>query len=229
MRRRSTTEVRRLLVDASERIFRIKGFGRATIDEIADAAGVSLSVVFRHFPTKGDLFREALIAPFVESLQAFTDAWKRSFTEPADEEQIMRVLIGGLYDNLRSHDEAIAGLLTAQDSLDPDTTAEIERLFSDVFAQLQIMGEQEADRRPWIRGEGMDLNARLLVGMVTATVVYRRWYLPGGRNRISRERLVTHMTNLMLYGLRLAPADDPTPVDGGGGLRDPGRSPDRPV
>ena len=214
MRRRSTAEVRRLLIDASERIFRIKGFGRATIDEIADAAGVSLSVVFRHFPTKGDLFREALIAPFMESLQAFTDAWKRSFAEPANEDQIMRVLIGGLYDNLRSHDEAIAGLLTAQDSLDAGTTDEIERLFSDVFAQLQNMGEQEADRRPWISAEGMDLNARLLVGMVTATVVYRRWYLPGGRNRISRERLVTHMTNLMLYGLRLAPPVEDKPSRG---------------
>ena len=212
MRRRSTAEVRRLLVDASERIFRVKGFGRATIDEIADAAGVSLSVVFRHFPTKGDLFREALIAPFVESLQTFTDAWKRSFSEPSDEEQIMRVLIGGLYDNLRSHDEAITGLLTAQDSLDVDTTAEIDRLFADVFAQLQNMGEQEADRRTWIKGEGMDLNARLLVGMVTATVVYRRWFMPAGRNRISRERLVTHMTNLILYGLRLTPPDEDEPT-----------------
>lgn len=208
MRRRSTAEVRRLLLDASGRIFRVKGFGRATIDEIADAAGVSLSVVFRHFPTKGDLFREALIAPFVESLQVFTDAWKRSFTEPADENQVMRELITDLYDSLRTHDEAVAGLLSAQESLDPETTAEIERLFNDVFAQLRLMGELEADRRAWFSGEGMDLNARLLVGMVTATVAYRRWFLPSGRQRISRERLITHMTNLMLYGLRLAPPEE---------------------
>ena len=44
--------------------------------------------------------------------------------------------------------------------------------------------------------------------MVTATVAYRRWFLPTGRHRISRERLITHMTNLVLYGLRLAPPAD---------------------
>jgi AcrR family transcriptional regulator len=206
MVRRSTAEVRRLLLEASGRTFRVKGFGRATIDEIADAAGVSLSVVFRHFPTKGDLFREALIAPFVESLHTFAEAWKRSFAEPSDENQVMRELVSDLYDSLRRHDEAVTGLLTAQDSLDPGTTAEIERLFSELFARLRLMGEHEADRRAWFSGEGMDLNARLLVGMVTATVAYRRWFLPTGRDRISREQLITHMTNLLLYGLRLAPS-----------------------
>jgi hypothetical protein len=156
--------------------------------------------------------REVADGPVPRSLEVFTDAWKRSFTEPADEKQIMRVLIGDLYDNLRTHDEAVTGLLTAQDSLDPETTADIERLFADVFAQLRVMGEHEADRRDWFSGEGMDLNARLLVGMVTATVAYRRWFMPTGRNRISRERLVTHMTNLMLYGLRLAPPNGELPT-----------------
>lgn len=47
------------------------------------------------------------------------------------------------------------------------------------------MGEKEADRRAWFSGEGM----------------------PAGRNRISRERLITHITNLVLYGLRLGPPD----------------------
>lgn len=208
MGRRSTAEVRRLLVDASGRIFRTKGFAQATIDEIADAAGVSLSVVFRHFPTKGDLFREALVTPFVESLHIFTEAWNRTFLEPADEETVMRELITDLYDGLRNHEEAVVGLLTAEQSLDPATAAEIEQLFNHIFNQLREMGEQEADRRTWFTGEGMDLNARLLVGMVTATVAYRRWFLPAGRNRISRERLIRHMTNLMLYGLRLGPVED---------------------
>lgn len=205
-----------MITDASGRIFRTKGFAQATIDEIADAAGVSLSVVFRHFPSKGDLFREALVTPFVESLHIFTEAWNRTFLEPADEEQVMRELITDLYDGLRAHEEAVVGLLTAEESLDPATAQEIEQLFNHIFNQLREMGEQEAERRTWFTGEGMDLNARLLVGMVTATVAYRRWFLPAGRNRISRERLIRHMTNLMLYGLRLGPmgtdAQPPAPV-----------------
>ena len=206
MVRRSTAQVRQLLLEASARAFRAKGFGRATTDEIAETAGVSMSVMFRHFPSKGDLFREALMQPFLDSMKVFSDAWKQTFSDPADEEHVMRELISGLYDNLRIHEEAVAGLLVGQESLDAETGAEIAALFNDVFAQLRDMGEQEADRRVWFSGESMELNARLLVGMVTATVAYRHWFLPGGRNRVSRERLITHMTNLMLYGLRLAPS-----------------------
>ena len=44
--------------------------------------------------------------------------------------------------------------------------------------------------------------------MVTSVVAYRRWFLPAGRNRISRERIITHIANLMLYGLRLSPSGE---------------------
>jgi hypothetical protein len=50
-----------------------------------------------------------------------------------------------------------------------------------------------------------DLTSRLLVWMVTSTVAYRRWFLPFGRNHISRTRRIDHMSRLMLYGLRVAP------------------------
>jgi hypothetical protein len=70
------------------------------------------------------------------------------------------------------------------------------------------MGEQEAERRGWFSGNEMELNARLLVAMVTSVVAYRRWFLPAGRKRISRERIITHIANLMLYGLRLSPSSE---------------------
>jgi hypothetical protein len=53
----------------------------------------------------------------------------------------------------------------------------------------------------------MELNSRLLVAMLTFAVAHRQWFLPTGRNRLSREKLINHMTKLMLYGLRLAPPE----------------------
>jgi len=70
---------------------------------------------------------------------------------------------------------------------------------------MRDMGRQEAARRGWFSGEEMELTSRLLVAMVTACVSHRRWFLPSGRDRLSRERIIDHITNLMLYGLRLAP------------------------
>jgi AcrR family transcriptional regulator len=208
VKRRSSQQVRRLVLDASAAAFRTRGLARVTTDEIAEAAGVSMSVIFRHFPSKGHLFREALVAPFVESMQLFTAAWKRSLAAPIDEGHLMRELVADLYDSLRAHDAAVAGLLTAEELLDPATTEQIQQLFNEIFAQLRDMGEQEAERRGWFSGNEMELNARLLVAMVTSVVAYRRWFLPAGRNRISRERIITHIANLMLYGLRLSPSSE---------------------
>jgi AcrR family transcriptional regulator len=205
MQRRSTTEVRQLLLDAGARVFRAQGFERATTDQIAQAADVSMSVLFRHFPTKGDLFREAIIQPFIDSLGAFTSTWQRSFTDPVDETQIMRHIVTELYDSLRGHEDAVGALSRADDVIDDATANEIAGLFDQCFEHMHAMGEEEAARRAWFSGEEMELTSRLLVALVTACVSHRRWFLPTGRDRLSRERIVDHITNLMLYGLRLGP------------------------
>ena len=207
MKRRSSLEVRQLLLDAGARVFREQGFQRATTDQIAEIADVSMSVLFRHFPTKGDLFREAIIQPFIDSLSAFTVTWRDTFADPADEAQIMRRIVAELYDSLRGHEDAVAALSRADNSLDDDTAAEIAALFDQCFAQLGEMGRTEASRRNWFSGEQMELTSRLLVALVTACVSHRRWFLPTGRHRLSRERIVDHISNLMLYGLRLGPPE----------------------
>jgi AcrR family transcriptional regulator len=208
MARRSSAEVRQLLLGAAGRVFTAKGYARATVDEIADAAGVSMSVAFRHFPTKGDLFREALLEPFSESMRTFADSWQRSFTEPIDEMQVMRELVTDLYDSIHGHEDAVKGLITVEDSLDEQTAGEIAAALDQIFDQLHQIAEQEAQRRGWFSGAETELTSRLLFCMVTSTVVYRRWYLPSGRDKVSRTRLIEHMTKLMLYGLRLSAAPE---------------------
>jgi AcrR family transcriptional regulator len=204
MPRRRSPEVRQLLVDAAVRQFGANGYANTTTDEIAEIAGVSLSVLFRHFPAKADLFREALLQPFVESLRAFTAHWEHSFIEPVDEQEVMRLVISDLYDHLHAHSEALTALLGA-DAINPQTASEVHILFDQIFGQLAAMGQREAERRGWFPGEPMELNSRLLVAMLTSTVAHRQWFLPTGRNRLSREKLINHMTQLMLYGIRLSP------------------------
>lgn len=195
------------MLEAAEREFAIKGYARSTTDEIADAAGVSLSVLFRHFPAKSDLFREAVMQPFVESLRVFTEQWEQSFVDHLDEKEVMRLVISDLYDHFRAHEFALAALLAEEHTVDAETTAEVKVFLDQVFTKLAQLGQREAERRGWFSGEEMELNSRLLIAMMTSTVANRRWFLPGGRKRISRDKLINHMTNLMLYGLRLAPPD----------------------
>ncbi|RMG53579.1 MAG: TetR/AcrR family transcriptional regulator [Acidobacteria bacterium] len=55
-RRMSGQERRRQIVRAAMDLFARKGFKGTTTKEIALAAGVNEAMIFRHFPTKGDLY-----------------------------------------------------------------------------------------------------------------------------------------------------------------------------
>ena len=50
-------ERRRQIVKVAMRLFSERGFGGTTTKEIAQAAGVSEAIIFRHFATKEDLYR----------------------------------------------------------------------------------------------------------------------------------------------------------------------------
>lgn len=55
-RRREQT--RTAIADAAVELFIQRGFGETTMEEVADAAGVSRRTAYRHFPTKDDLVFE---------------------------------------------------------------------------------------------------------------------------------------------------------------------------
>ncbi|MGH7061652.1 MAG: TetR/AcrR family transcriptional regulator [Stellaceae bacterium] len=60
MTRLDSDERRRLIVQAAVPLFARKGFAGTTTREIAEAAGISEALLFRHFPSKQLLYREIL-------------------------------------------------------------------------------------------------------------------------------------------------------------------------
>lgn len=50
------TRTRELVIEAAARLFRKQGFHRATVEQIADAAGFSTGVIYSQFGSKDDLF-----------------------------------------------------------------------------------------------------------------------------------------------------------------------------
>src|SRR3979411_3413249 len=53
-------ERRQAIVDAAVPLFARKGFAGTTTRELAEAAGISEALLFRHFPSKQLLYREIL-------------------------------------------------------------------------------------------------------------------------------------------------------------------------
>src|SRR6184192_2825496 len=56
LRERKKQQMRQLIFDAAQRLFREKGFERVSVAEVARSADVSEVTVFNYFPTKEDLF-----------------------------------------------------------------------------------------------------------------------------------------------------------------------------
>jgi AcrR family transcriptional regulator len=83
-------ERRRLILSSAAEVFQTSGFDGARIKEIAERAGIAEAMIYRHFPSKQDLFNEAILAPLdvwmsllpgaAEGVShAHTDAERRAF------------------------------------------------------------------------------------------------------------------------------------------------------
>lgn len=67
-------ERRLLLLEAARRVFVARGFHATSMDEIAEAAGVSKPVVYQHFPGKLELYLDLLDDGCASLLAAVRDA-----------------------------------------------------------------------------------------------------------------------------------------------------------
>lgn len=78
-RRRSADrdERRDRLVDAAREVFVKRGLQGARTREIADAAGVSEAVLYRHFRSKTEMFDEAVLGPLEDFSRSMAEAGER--------------------------------------------------------------------------------------------------------------------------------------------------------
>lgn len=103
--RMSSEERRKQLISVAISLFSKNGFSGTTTKEIARAAGVNEALVFRHFPTKEDLYsaildykaNEACAEDWLEELRTYTDA--------NDDEGLIRILVKRIVEHHRKdHD-----------------------------------------------------------------------------------------------------------------------------
>lgn len=206
--RRRPAEVRSLLLEAAAETFANQGYGNATKKDIAEKAGVALSVLDRHFETKADLFAEAVLVPFAELLERTNKDWLRQRDEPLPDAPLMQLVVNDMYNSLAGHQNALHGLALARDELGIDITNRLRDAFDDLFRQLRLMAELEAERRQWFSAAGLDLTLRMLMAMVLGTTAYDWIILPS--QRPSTEQVVNAMSELALWGLERKPRTRPT-------------------
>lgn len=196
--RRRPAEVRGLLLEAAETAFASGSYSSVSMDSVACAAGVAPSALYRHFPTKDDLFRAVVLQPFVSFLDDYKATWASQEKMPWDEARLMKAMVGEFYDHFQKHRNAALTLAM----LDNDATGEMRAKLDDFFKQMLRIGTEEAHRRAWFPEQDLDLTIRMVLGMVASTVLLDKLFLSGRKPRHARDKVVNHLTDLALYGLR---------------------------
>jgi AcrR family transcriptional regulator len=87
---------------AARRVFGSRGYAGPSMRDIAQEAEVSPALLYRYFPTKSQLFEEAVIEPYHGFVESFLDSWDAMDTRLSNEEMVsrfVRTLYGFVIDN----------------------------------------------------------------------------------------------------------------------------------
>ncbi|BBY79190.1 TetR/AcrR family transcriptional regulator [Mycolicibacterium pulveris] len=195
--RRPRGEARRLLLDAARELFARRDYRTTTTREIAEAAGVTEYLLFRHFGSKAGLFREALVLPFTDFVDDFGKTWQAVIPDKTNEEELTRQFVGQLYDVLVEH-RGLLLTLVASDGLSDD---EIEGAgIADIRRALTLLGQISAEGMQ-LRGmhSGQpDLPAHSTVAMIVGMVALRSTFF--GNRPPPREAIVNELVQAILHG-----------------------------
>jgi AcrR family transcriptional regulator len=193
---------RQLLLDAARDLFAERGFKGTSTRDIADRAGVSEVMIFRHFGSKASLFQEAVVERFTSFMQRYIADYHSREHGRFSPEQEGRALYSGLFEVLRAERDVLLALMAARqfDDLPDSASAEVEAAFGEVLALLEEVVATEAEERH-ITDFDLVPTVRVMFGMVLAAALHGDWL--GIGHTVSYDRILDSMTQLTVRGLRV--------------------------
>ena len=173
--RRPSEQIRALLLEAASEEFAHRGYARATMRTIAQRARVSLSVLYRHFENKEQLYLASLMSPFEAAIEAFAQAWRRQLTRGWADEEMVGEFVTDLHRHLSPRRQQLLQLLALRDDPNPQLAAGARRAIESAFSELTRMSEQEAHTRGWPRPAVSRHSVWLTIVAVVGQVVMQPW------------------------------------------------------
>lgn len=197
--RRSSAVVRDAVLAAAREVFTERGFAGARTREIAARADVTEKVMFRHFPSKVDLFQAAVFEPFQQFVDAFLAEFDQRVARGLSAEQLAGDYVRMLFDFLTEHRSDVLSLLAAY-AHDPEVLAvgegpgPLDRLLDELAAAV-VVGLEETGLKP----PNPRHVVRLTFGMVLSATVSNP--LLFGDDGTGPEELVEELTQYVIGGV----------------------------
>lgn len=169
--RRTTQEIRDLILEAARAVFAERGFAGATTRHIAARAEVAEPLIFNNFGNKATLFAEAVIEPFnarFSEFLAFSD------TLPSDRAQRSAHFVQALYPFFRDHAELLLALVKSTGDMDSTQLHGLDNYFARAANRMR----DQFERAGWAFDVPPDLVVRYAFGMLAGAVLFRDWFFP---------------------------------------------------
>jgi AcrR family transcriptional regulator len=192
-RRMSASDRRALILEAAREAFAEGGYHPTSLEQIAERAGVSKTLLYEHFASKREL-HAAMLEAHVTELTARVNA-ALAAAEPGEDR--LRAGLDAFFTFLEERRGTSAILL--RNTGDPDVLEWLARLRETVAAQIVALMTEEAEaliaRDPELRG-AIEMIAQQLIGAVQSLA---DWW--GEHREVPREQLIATMMDMVWLGM----------------------------
>lgn len=202
--RMSGTERRAQIIDAAIALFGRHGFKGTTTKSLAQASGVSEATIFKHFPTKNDLYAAA----FERRTGVGTEqliAELQDYVERGEDERMLRTLVRAIFYGYE-HDRDLHRML--QYAWLEQEPADNQRLYEQMQDYPLFVFLRNYVRQRQAEGafspESTNLLAAALTGLPVHEAIRRKLY--GLDTGFSDDMVVEAYARLLLDGLKTRPA-----------------------
>ncbi len=207
---RMTAEDRKLqILQVAVSLFSQRGFGGTTTREIAQAAGVSEAMVFRHFATKQELYSAILDHKACSGDSMNPEQMVAVALKQKDDRAVFEQLALGALDHHESDPEFQRLLLHS--ALEGH---ELSEMFFEKFIRrvYELLGGYIAERQR----DGVMVNidpaiaVRSFIGMIIHHSLNNNLWDPNRRLlKISNKEAAKHFTEILLHGISINPESKP--------------------
>jgi AcrR family transcriptional regulator len=200
-RRRLTAEQRReAILDAALEVFARRGYHGSSIDEIAQAAGVSKALIYEHFPSKRDLHISLLERHTQEIFVLLAESAATS--DPGDVR--LRAGVDAFLEFVERRRDAFRMLF--RDAVEPEVAeilAGVQRQTAAAVAGMIATEPRTTPESPERDRQAIEMVGQQLTGAVQSLAI---WW--GDHPDVPREVLVDSVMNFAWVGLERLRAGD---------------------
>jgi AcrR family transcriptional regulator len=184
--RLSAKQRRAQLVEVASRLFAEHGYHSLSMEQLADAAGVSKPVLYQHFPSKRDLYL-ALLREAVTDLEGQV---RRALDGTTSNRDRVRGAVSAVFDLVE--DQTFRLLFGTAELSKADVRETVEGAMADVSHTVAALIAEDA---------GLDRQAAefLASGLLGLAIDGARWW--AGQDAVSKEDAVRLLSQLAWRGL----------------------------